>query len=185
MNKKIKVSKINLFVTRITFLCFISYFLYGLYKENTSTELPSYSVCFTPPENCAIKIIEEISGAKQQILVQAYYFTDLDIAHALVLASTRGVVVRVILDKTQLKHKAAVTDYLKQNGIEILIDKKPVIAHNKIIIIDDSVVITGSYNYTYSAKSKNAENLLVIRDAELTSKYIQNWYFRAKVGTSI
>jgi len=49
------------------------------------------------------------------------------------------------------------------------------IAHNKIIIIDRQVVITGSYNFTKAAEGKNAENLLVIRSKALAGKYIINW----------
>jgi len=49
------------------------------------------------------------------------------------------------------------------------------IAHNKVMIIDKAVLITGSFNFTKAAEEKNAENLLVIRSKELASTYIENW----------
>jgi len=64
---------------------------------------------------------------------------------------------------------------LTHAGIETMIDAKHAIAHNKVIVIDGSVVITGSFNFTKAAEEKNAENLLVIRDAGLAGKYVGNW----------
>lgn len=57
----------------------------------------------------------------------------------------------------------------------IRINDKHAIAHNKIIIIDRSVVITGSFNFTKAAEEKNAENLLIIRSKELAKPYLDNW----------
>lgn len=41
------------------------------------------------------------------------------------------------------------------------------IAHNKVMVIDGRTVITGSFNFTKAAEESNAENLLVIDDADL------------------
>ena len=49
------------------------------------------------------------------------------------------------------------------------------IAHNKVMIIDKAVVITGSFYFTKAAEEKNAENLLVLRSKELARGYIENW----------
>ena len=49
------------------------------------------------------------------------------------------------------------------------------IAHNKVMIIDKAVLITGSFNFTKAAEEKNAENLLVLRSKELARTYIENW----------
>ena len=60
-------------------------------------------------------------------------------------------------------------------GIPTYIDAKHAIAHNKIIIIDRRIVITGSFNFTRAAEENNAENLLIITSPELAEKYLQNW----------
>ena len=54
------------------------------------------------------------------------------------------------------------------------IDAERAIAHNKIIVIDGALVITGSFNFTKAAQQKNAENLLLLRDAALAAQYAQN-----------
>ncbi len=63
----------------------------------------SYSVCFTPGQDCEGEIVGAITSARQSILVQAYSFTSSPIAKALVEAKNRGVDVRVILDKSQFR----------------------------------------------------------------------------------
>ena len=60
--------------------------------------------------------------------------------------------------------------------IQTYIDAAHAIAHNKIIIIDQETVITGSFNFTRAAEEKNAENLLIMRNRELAKVYIDNWY---------
>jgi phosphatidylserine/phosphatidylglycerophosphate/cardiolipin synthase-like enzyme len=58
----------------------------------------------------------------------------------------------------------------------VLIDARHAIAHNKVMIIDENVVLTGSFNLTKNAEESNAENLLVIRgQATLVEKYLSNF----------
>ena len=52
---------------------------------------------------------------------------------------------------------------------------KPAIAHNKVMIIDDKEVITGSFNFTDAAQKRNAENVVFISDTKLAKEYAQNW----------
>jgi phosphatidylserine/phosphatidylglycerophosphate/cardiolipin synthase-like enzyme len=87
--------------------------------------------------------------------------------------------VRVILDKSnQTGHYSGAT-YLVHHGIEPYIDDKVAIAHNKVILIDGSIVITGSFNFTKAAQERNAENVLIISDARaLASAYKRNWLRR-------
>jgi phosphatidylserine/phosphatidylglycerophosphate/cardiolipin synthase-like enzyme len=55
------------------------------------------------------------------------------------------------------------------------IDSAHAIAHNKVMVIDGRVVLTGSFNFTRGAEERNAENLLVIDDTRLAERYDRNW----------
>jgi phosphatidylserine/phosphatidylglycerophosphate/cardiolipin synthase-like enzyme len=88
--------------------------------------------------------------------------------------------VEVILDRKQKSEQYSSADYLQHAGIPVLIDGEHAIAHNKIIIIDGRVVITGSFNFTKQAEQNNAENLLVIRDPTIANRYIANWQLHAE-----
>ena len=60
-------------------------------------------------------------------------------------------------------------------GVAPLIRAAHAIVHNKVMIIDKVVLITGSFNFTKAAEEKNAKSLLVLRSKELASTYIENW----------
>lgn len=137
--------------------------------------LPPIDIHFSPKGGCTEAIVKELDAAKTSVLVQAYSFTSAPIAKALVDAHKRGVKVQVILDKSQRTEEYSSADFLQHAGIPTFIDTKHAIAHNKIVVIDGSVVITGSFNFTKSAEENNAENLLVIRDKGIAEKYTANW----------
>jgi phosphatidylserine/phosphatidylglycerophosphate/cardiolipin synthase-like enzyme len=142
----------------------------------SATTTPSaVSVCFTPGGNCTDTIVKALSDAKRTVLVQAYSFTSASLAKALLDAHKRGVQVQVILDKSQRNEKYSSADFLANQGVPTMIDANHAIAHNKVIVIDGEVVITGSFNFTKAAQEKNAENLLIIRDPALAAQYAQNW----------
>jgi len=60
-------------------------------------------------------------------------------------------------------------------GIEVRSDGKHAIQHNKVMLIDDDIVITGSYNFTKSAESRNAENIMIVRSSYAAKRYADNW----------
>jgi TonB family protein len=138
-------------------------------------KLPGWEVYFSPNGGCTEAIIKELNKAKTTILVQAYHFSSEPIAKALLDAHKKGGKVEVILDKSQKAEKYSAADFFANSGIPTKIDSAHNTAHNKIIIIDDETVITGSFNFTKNAEEKNAENLLVIRDKKLAERYVKNW----------
>ncbi len=98
-------------------------------------------------------------------------FSDLPITDR----NPQKVKVQVILDKSQRTQRYSSVTFLYNQGIPVKIDAEHAIAHNKVIIIDEETVITGSFNFTKAAEEKNAENLLVIHDKKLAERYIKNW----------
>lgn len=134
------------------------------------------NVYFSPNGGATEAIVTEINKAHREVLVQAYSFTSTPIAKALLAAHKRGVKVQAVLDKSQRKEKYTAATFLANAGIPVAIDDRHAIAHNKIMIIDRTVLITGSFNFTKAAEEKNAENLLVIKDnPQLVEKYLANF----------
>ncbi|NTU76729.1 MAG: phospholipase D family protein [Alphaproteobacteria bacterium] len=136
--------------------------------------------CFTPGEDCTGEIVTEIDQAQSRVLVQAYGFTSLPIVTALVNARNRGVDVRLILDKSQRKQKCICGGFscvalIADAGIPVRIDTIKGIAHNKVMIIDEETVLTGSFNFTNAAQKRNAENVVIMRDDEIAADYAANW----------
>jgi len=132
-------------------------------------------VYFSPDGGCTEAITKELDKARRSVLVQAYSFTSAPIAKAVVAAKKRGVQVYVILDKSQRNEKDSSSDFLFHSGVQIHVDDKHSLAHNKIMVIDSQIVLTGSFDFTKAAEESNAENLLVITDPAIAVKYATNW----------
>ncbi len=142
-------------------------------------------VAFSPNNGGTATIVKAVGEAKQTILVSAYSFTSKDIANSLLDAKKRGVTVKLILDKSQVSQKYSSSTFFANQGFDMRIDVKHAIYHDKVMIIDDKTVITGSFNFTKAAETKNAENLLVIRDnPELAKLYTQDWWFNWQQAVS-
>jgi phosphatidylserine/phosphatidylglycerophosphate/cardiolipin synthase-like enzyme len=84
-------------------------------------------------------------------------------AKALIDARKRGVKIDVGLDKSQRSEKYSSADYVSHAGIPVHIHSKHKIAHNKIMILDQNTLITGSFNFTKSPEESKTENLLILK----------------------
>ncbi|MBI4597109.1 MAG: phospholipase D family protein [Candidatus Omnitrophica bacterium] len=143
--------------------------------SGTDAQPPSWNICFSPRGGCTQLVVDTIASANSQVLVQAHSFTSEPIAQALVAARQRGVRVEAILDKSQRSEDDSRAALLARAGIPVSIDAAHAIAHNKVMVMDEDTVVTGSFNFTNSAEERNAENLLVIKDKALASAYRENW----------
>lgn len=133
-------------------------------------------VYFSPNGGCTQAICGELREAKKQVLIQAYSFTSKEIAEALKDCSRRGVKVVGMFDDSNMYAKYSMLPLLDHSGVQVWIDKKCAIAHSKVIIIDGTVLITGSFNFTAAAEKSNVENLLIIKDCkDLINKYMTHY----------
>lgn len=137
-------------------------------------------VYFSPNGGAAHAIIEKLDGAKKSIDVAMYAFTSRELAWALIRAHEKGINVRVLLDGDFIKDKYSKHNFLSKRGINVRIDKSHLLQsgeskgrmHHKFAIIDNKILITGSYNWTASAEKRNDENLLIFKNApELVKAY--------------
>ncbi|HEX8962312.1 MAG TPA: phospholipase D family protein [Rhodocyclaceae bacterium] len=138
-------------------------------------------VYFTPWDDAEGALLKTIGQARRTIHVQAYTFSSRNIAWALQEAKRRGVAVEMLADREQAtKNEHSLLRTLHDGGIPIWYEVRYASAHNKVMLIDaesaDPVVVTGSYNFTFSAQARNAENLLIMRgNAPLARAYLKNW----------
>ena len=141
----------------------------------------SIDALFTPWDDAEGAIIRALAEAQKTIHVQAYLLTSRSISQALIAAKARGVAVAILADQKMLDNgQNSQIPTLAAAGIPIRLETRYVVAHNKIILIDAAtphgILITGSYNFTWSAQARNAENLLILRDnPALLQRYLNNW----------
>ena len=131
---------------------------------------------FSPEGGCTDAIVREIESANRAVELQGYSFTSRPIGSALVAAGKRGVRVTLVLDAAQTSEHRAEASYVARAGIPVYLDARHAIAHNKIVLIDDRTIITGSFNFTRAAEQENAENIVILHDfARLQSAYEDNF----------
>lgn len=153
---------------------------------------------FSPNGGCQEAVLEVLSAAQIEVLMFAYSFTARPILQGLVEAHNRKLRVELILDKSNnpssvlpklapeiiellpdiVKLEAIQRESMAKlatlAGLKVWIDLKHPIMHNKVMIIDKKIVVTGSYNWSNAAE-QNAENLLIIRDRQVADEFCEQW----------
>jgi phosphatidylserine/phosphatidylglycerophosphate/cardiolipin synthase-like enzyme len=142
--------------------------------ENEVTSPGQVKVAFN--KECETMLIDEVSTARNEILVAIFSLTRRNINAALVNAVKRGVRVTLKYDARQEDLEAMKDSiaYLKKHGVKCLPIKfadEHGSMHNKFMVIDRKLVLTGSYNYTVPASVMNYENLVVIESQKTAETF--------------
>ena len=133
------------------------------------TEIELY---FSPDDGTIERLIELVQDAQEEILFMAFSFTDDDLAQAILDRASEGVVIAGVLDKSQaLSNTGGEYTHLLENGINVRLDDNQHGMHHKVIIIDERIVVTGSYNFSNNAKTRNDENTLIIHSPQISTLY--------------
>lgn len=146
----------------------------------TSAE-PSVQVGFSPEGSAQTLVLGTINEAKQSIRMMAYSFTSPEIVKALRNARQRGVDVKIVVDEkaSQGKPNRSALNLLANAKISIRTVNEYSILHDKVIIVDEKTVQTGSFNYSRAAHKRNSENVIVIKDMpDVAKSYLKHWQSR-------
>jgi phosphatidylserine/phosphatidylglycerophosphate/cardiolipin synthase-like enzyme len=150
-------------------------------RETSPAHGATVEALFTPGDAIDARLVALIDGAREEVLVNAFSFTSRRIARALASAHKRGVRVEVVADRAQtLELPGSVIAGLAREGVPIWLDGNYAAAHNKVLIVDanasGAAIATGSYNFTTAAQTRNAENVLIVRnDRPLAARYRANF----------
>ncbi len=132
-----------------------------------------HAACFRPHgPSCAEMIAQAFDRADDSILAEVYQFTEPAIGDALARAQSRGVAVRLIVDRTTTG-KSRVEQASQIRAVKV--DCTVRIHHDKVAIIDARYVITGSYNWSVNAERHNDENVLLVDNPVLAAAYTQDF----------
>jgi phosphatidylserine/phosphatidylglycerophosphate/cardiolipin synthase-like enzyme len=142
-------------------------------------------VYFSPDDGVAQHIIDQISQAQESVYFLAFSFTANAIAKAMRAQIKDGFEFAGVFEESQVASSKNSNEYdpMRAAGLDVWLDANPKNMHNKVILIDGKIVITGSYNFSASAEKTNDENTMIIHNAEITALYYQDFqriYQRAK-----
>jgi phosphatidylserine/phosphatidylglycerophosphate/cardiolipin synthase-like enzyme len=124
-------------------------------------------------QNCPEILRALYLSSTQTLDIAIYSLTYPSIIQAIKDAKSRGVLVRVLSDKTQsagVTQKQAINNLLGV-GIPVRINKHSGLMHLKVSIIDNSILTTGSFNYSKNAQENNDEVLVVIKSSEMVKDF--------------
>lgn len=132
-------------------------------------------VFFSPRGGCTAAAVAELDAATTTIDVMSYQLTSVPLIDALARAQQRGLTVRVVVDRTQEGTRSPELRALPSHRVDVRTDRNERLMHNKVAIIDNTVILTGSFNWTANAETNNAENLIVITDEDIAAAYAANF----------
>lgn len=130
---------------------------------------------FSPGGSAMDAIHAELNRATKNVRFMAFSMTDKNILNIMLQKKAAGVKVEGVFDTCLIPQYSIYWD-LKKNGVLTLGDGNQALMHHKVIIIDDSTVITGSYNFSKSAQNKNQENMLIIKSPLIAKQYVDEYY---------
>jgi mitochondrial cardiolipin hydrolase len=137
---------------------------------------------FSPDDDLEDLLIQLINNERLSIKAAVFSFTNGDIAHALINAQRRGIEIEIVTDISCIKDKFNKIEMLKKAGIKIFIYNPRNasifnnIMHNKFVLFgknigNKSLLWTGSFNFTKSAKMYNQENIIIVDEMHLIERY--------------
>ncbi len=130
---------------------------------------------FESEGNVRERIIELVDDAETSVYFMAFAFTDDDIAQAMVQQHRAGLEVRGVIEARNVNGTGSDVESMRQAGVHVLSDGNPYVMHHKVIIIDEEIVVTGSYNFSASAAKSNDENVLVVHSSEIAAQYMSEF----------
>lgn len=139
-------------------------------------------IAFAPyPQRSAERLVKKIiDSAQTSVVIAAYQMTSKPIADSLCKAAARGVAVTAVLDNKSNPHNKGYSkrDYLSDCGVYVRTTSRYPIMHVKFIVVDGAHVETGSFNYSFAAAERNAENAIVMWNNPLMAEQYENEFDR-------
>lgn len=133
-------------------------------------------IYFSPDDGVQAILLDILAGAQESIYFMAFSFTSDELGDVMRERAESGVTVAGVMDEEQVQsNQGTEYDAFRQAGLDVYIDGNPGQMHHKVIIVDEDIVIVGSYNFTNSAETRNDENLLVVYDEQIAAQFLDEF----------
>jgi phosphatidylserine/phosphatidylglycerophosphate/cardiolipin synthase-like enzyme len=132
-------------------------------------------ILFAAEDDVAARLTELVEEARRSIRFMAFSFTLDEIGTAVLARANAGVDVRGIFETRSSETEYSEMPALFCAGLPVRQDGNPRTFHHKVFIIDEQVLVTGSFNFSDNADSSNDENVIIITSTELASEYLEEF----------
>jgi len=130
---------------------------------------------FSPEDPVRERILDLLKGAQHSIRFLAFAFTDHEIGQVIQDKAQAGLQVQGVYERMGSSSRYSTFGSLKKAGLAVRRDGNSGMMHHKVMILDDTTVITGSYNFSRNADRANDENVLILHQAEIASEYLKEF----------
>jgi phosphatidylserine/phosphatidylglycerophosphate/cardiolipin synthase-like enzyme len=132
-------------------------------------------VLFSAEDHAVSNLIALVNDAKVSVRFLAFSFTDYPLAQAMIDRAKAGVDVKGVFETFGSSGTRSELRTFWCAGVPARQDGNGSFLHDKIIIIDNSIVVTGSLNYSSNADESNEENVVILDNAEIAALYLQEF----------
>jgi len=140
---------------------------------SVSLEGSLVEVFFSPDDGVEQRLVDLVEAAQESVYFLAFSFTSDELATAMLERAHDGVTVAGVFEASQYQTNSGTEfDHFVKAGLDVRLDGNPDNMHHKVILIDERIVVTGSYNFSYNAETRNDENLLIIHDSGIALLYL-------------
>ncbi|HEY3473272.1 MAG TPA: phospholipase D-like domain-containing protein, partial [Anaerolineales bacterium] len=157
-------------------------FLEGRFGENVLAETPNPTVMiedtridtyFSPDDGVLAALVPVLEGAQESIYFLAYSFTSNQLGDIVRRKADADVTVAGVMDDEQVRsNQGTEYDPFRQADLDVRIDGIDGLMHHKVFIVDEKIVVLGSYNFSQSAEERNDENLMIIYDPVIAQQFL-------------
>ena len=154
----------------------------GNFKKGSNVQHPlirlgdvKIQTYFCPEDHCAEHLRAELKKAEKSIHFMTFSFTHPLIIDLLLAKNKEGVVVKGIVEAQRKNMQYEAYQELVDNGISVSLDKNKYLLHHKVFIVDESTVITGSFNPSKNGDENNDENLIVIHSPSIAQMFLEEF----------
>jgi len=145
-----------------------AYYVPAALTTTKNVELAAY---FTPGDGPKKAALAELGRANKVVYVAMHEISDAELINALVSACKRGVAVSVLADADTASSCQGVCEKLAEGGVDVRLASAPGGMNNAFAVIDRSVLLVGSYNWTEGACEERCENMLLVRNSAVATHY--------------
>ena len=132
---------------------------------------------FCPEDRCSEKIKDVLDKSEESIRFLVFSFTHDGIANSILMRKLENVSIKGIFEKRGTGSEYSKFNLFEYQGIDVRKDNNSAVMHHKVIIIDDKIVITGSFNPSKNADTRNDENILIIYDKSVAERYLEEFVY--------
>lgn len=133
------------------------------------------NVLFAAEDRVSIRLAELLARAESQIRFMAFAFTHNEIGETMLFGAQNGVDVKGIFETLGSETEYSMMGRMHCADVSVRQDGNPHVMHHKVIVIDERIVVTGSFNFSENADKSNDENLLVIDNSDIAEYYIEEF----------